>query len=57
MKNGGAVAFTLECGTDSRQRKMYRIKPDSFEIVEGGFDNKKKLKKKAKLAAKMKKRQ
>ena len=42
MKNGAAVAFNLQSGTNREYGLMYRIDPDSITIVEGGFDNKKK---------------
>lgn len=58
MKNGGCVAFTLERGAsavytgDGNSSFVHRADPESITIVDGGFDNKKKLKK---AAAKTKK--
>jgi broad specificity phosphatase PhoE len=49
MKNGGCVAFTLERapaegGSKGKAKFVYRADPD-IAIVDGGFDNKKKLQK------------
>jgi len=54
VKNGGAVGFNLECGTING-KTWYRVDERSFEIIEGGFDNAKKIKKAAKRAKKNKK--
>eukprot|EP00614_Pseudopedinella_elastica_P003324 CAMPEP_0172594794 /NCGR_PEP_ID=MMETSP1068-20121228/14282_1 /TAXON_ID=35684 /ORGANISM="Pseudopedinella elastica, Strain CCMP716" /LENGTH=411 /DNA_ID=CAMNT_0013393023 /DNA_START=33 /DNA_END=1271 /DNA_ORIENTATION=- len=51
MKNGGCVAFTLERGSVNGSY-VYRADPDSFTVVEGGFDNKKKYLKAMKEKAK-----
>eukprot|EP00613_Pedinella_sp_CCMP2098_P049341 CAMPEP_0171828408 /NCGR_PEP_ID=MMETSP0992-20121227/7157_1 /TAXON_ID=483369 /ORGANISM="non described non described, Strain CCMP2098" /LENGTH=442 /DNA_ID=CAMNT_0012443609 /DNA_START=37 /DNA_END=1365 /DNA_ORIENTATION=+ len=58
MKNGGCVAFTLERGKSVGSNGghpdvfVHRADPDSITIVDGGFDNKKKLQKAAAKAKK-----
>lgn len=52
ITSGGAVGFNLECGKLPDGTTWYRVDNESIEIIEGGFDNAKKLKKAKKKAEK-----